>query len=241
MRLEYAGKSIRHMALASGHMHPYWELVYNSRGRGTTVIGDKSYSFDKGSIFLYPPQTIHNKVAQTSFEDYYLFLSDCPLRPKIYTFQDGQGAPAGQLVRIIYQCYHEKKQPGICTSLLDALMGLLSPEERGMDKNVLQLRHLLTAHFADAEYRVANAMACIPLNADYLRRCFKRETGMTPQLYLNRLRLENAKKLLIKTPQSSIAEVAYLSGFYDPLYFSRAFHKYAGMPPQMWRQQQLRR
>lgn len=33
----------------------------------------------------------------------------------------------------------------------------------------------------------------------------------------------------------TVAEVAFLSGCYDPLYFSRAFHKYTGISPTHWR------
>ena len=60
---------------------------------------------------------------------------------------------------------------------------------------------------------------------------------MTPHDYLLQLRIENAKKLLIKMQprESRVADVAYMSGFFDPLYFSRAFKKYTGVAPTAWK------
>jgi len=116
---------------------------------------------------------------------------------------------------------------------------LLVPEVQGMDKNVRQLRHILVTQFANPDFHISDAMAQIPLNEDHLRRRFKMSIGMTPQNYLNQLRIENAKKLLSQENGTgiSVAEAAYLSGFYDPLYFSRVFRKYTGVPPQTWMQE----
>lgn len=237
MKLEFAGKSGRPLKISAEHSHKHWELVYNEAGEGFTRFGGKTFPFKKGTILLYPPETPHYKEAEDLFEDYYLFISDLSLPEGIYCFADTQGQAIAQLLRIIYQCYHETKQQPVCESLLEAVMGLLVPEEKNMDKNVRQLRHILASRFADPEFRVADAMKTIPLHEDHLRRCFKKEVGMTPQEYLNHLRIENAKKL-ISQAQMRLSEVAYQSGFYDPLYFSRVFHKQTGLSPRAWAAQQ---
>lgn len=243
MKLDHVGKSIQPMKTCSEHSHPYWELVYNEKGTGSIFIDGVSHPFDENSIMLYPPQTMHQKVAQTQFEDYYLHFSGCELPSAVYVFQDPGGVSVLPLLKVLYNCYHETRQLSVCASLLEAVMGLLAPEETDMDKNVRQLRHILVNRFADADFKVADAMAQVPLNEDYLRRCFKKELGMTPQEYLNHLRIENAKKLISQSGGAGIriAEAAYLSGFYDPLYFSRLFRKATGLSPSRWQAEQERK
>ena len=63
---------------------------------------------------------------------------------------------------------------------------------------------------------------------------------MTPHAYLESLRIENAKKLLSQPNElgMTISDVAYLSGFYDNLYFSRVFKKHEGKSPSDWKMEQ---
>ena len=234
MKLRYIGKSCCPSKGVFAHRHSTWELVYTEKGSGRIAIDGVVYPFEENSIMLYPPQTTHQKTANTPFVDYYFLFSGCELQPDIYVFRDTQDGAILQLMKLMYRCYHETKQLSVCDSLGDAVMGLLAPVETDIDKNVRQLCHILAANFTDPDFKVADAMAQIPLNEDYLRRRFKQEMGRTPQSYLTHLRVENAKKLLSQSSGMLISEVAFHSGFYEPLYFSRVFRKYTGCAPQAW-------
>lgn len=67
-------------------------------------------------------------------------------------------------------------------------------------------------------------------NYDYLNRVFHKMTGYTITNYLNYIRINRAKELLITTP-IKISDVSYLVGIDDPYYFSKLFKKYTGMSP----------
>ncbi len=54
--------------------------------------------------------------------------------------------------------------------------------------------------------------------------------GVSPQAYVEKLRLEYAKRLL-ETSVTSVKEVAFASGFPDSLYFSRRFRRAYGLSP----------
>ena len=71
------------------------------------------------------------------------------------------------------------------------------------------------------------------LSTDYFSHQFKTLTGYAPVQYLNRLRIEKAKELLL-TEDLSVSEVAALVGYKDPLYFSKAFKKATGSSPKMF-------
>lgn len=56
----------------------------------------------------------------------------------------------------------------------------------------------------------------------------------TPQDYINRLRVERAANLLVKTSSLSITEIAFASGFSSLSAFSRSFKKTFGVSPRQY-------
>lgn len=72
------------------------------------------------------------------------------------------------------------------------------------------------------------------LNTSYLSTLFKKEVGMTLTDYVNKNRIECAKKLL-KSTTLSIQDIAAQSGIPDIHYFTRLFRRETGMSPREWR------
>lgn len=72
------------------------------------------------------------------------------------------------------------------------------------------------------------------LNPSYLSSLFKKEVGMTLTDYVNKSRIEYAKKLL-KSTTLSIQEIAIQSGIPDIHYFTRLFRRELGISPREWR------
>ena len=66
------------------------------------------------------------------------------------------------------------------------------------------------------------------------RRAWRRHFGGAPKQYALSLRIQEACRLLVATDQR-INEIARRTGFDDPLYFSRAFHKRMAMSPSAYR------
>ncbi len=68
------------------------------------------------------------------------------------------------------------------------------------------------------------------ISTTHFIRVFKKYTSLTPKQYIQKARLEKAKSLILNTDMK-IHEIALECGFESPLYFSRLFHKYFGVPP----------
>jgi AraC family transcriptional regulator len=66
-------------------------------------------------------------------------------------------------------------------------------------------------------------------------RLFERETGITPRMYLNVVRLEHAVEAAVDT-DVSFANTADDLGFSSPGHFTRFFSGHAGVPPSRFRQ-----
>lgn len=78
-------------------------------------------------------------------------------------------------------------------------------------------------------------IACVVgLNLHHLSRRFHDEVGMPPIHYLNRFRIQQAKRLLATTDKSA-AEVGRLVGIADQSYFSRMFRKLTDASPESYR------
>ncbi len=65
-------------------------------------------------------------------------------------------------------------------------------------------------------------------------RIFHKAYGMSPNSYIIQLRIQHAYALL-RNPDLTISEIAYLCGFQDSNYFSRQFKRSAGLTPTHYR------
>lgn len=90
--------------------------------------------------------------------------------------------------------------------------------------------------FTDQSFSAEDCILRLPLNYDYVRKLFKKETGVTPHEYLISKRMERARELLSgrltnRYSNYSVSQIAELCGFSEPLYFSRVFKKRYGVSP----------
>ena len=72
------------------------------------------------------------------------------------------------------------------------------------------------------------------MNADYMSRVFKRETGKSIMEYVGRRRIEKAV-FFMQTTSCSVREIAEKTGFVNISHFSTAFKKAVGMSPSEFR------
>jgi AraC-like DNA-binding protein len=78
------------------------------------------------------------------------------------------------------------------------------------------------------------------LSESHFCRLFKDATGLTLTDYVNRCRVEWAKKELLK-PEMRVSEIAFQVGYQSLSQFNRSFARIVGSSPTRWRQEQLRK
>ncbi len=76
------------------------------------------------------------------------------------------------------------------------------------------------------------AVACITPN--YLSKQFRNKKGMNLREYINKIRIDEAKRLLLST-NLPVSEIAGMAGYDNISYFSTVFRKHVGMSPVDWR------
>ena len=72
------------------------------------------------------------------------------------------------------------------------------------------------------------------LSANYFGDLIKKETGVSAQEYILSKTMETAKEMLAD-PSRSVSDVAYALGYQYPQYFSKAFKRIVGYPPNEYR------
>lgn len=76
------------------------------------------------------------------------------------------------------------------------------------------------------------------LSESHFCRLFKEATGLTLTDYVNRCRIERAKKELLKS-ERRVSEVAFEVGYQSLSQFNRSFAKIVGQSPTAWRREKL--
>lgn len=102
------------------------------------------------------------------------------------------------------------------------------------DKMVNIVREYLLLHYReDIDWEQLSEKCNFSLS--YLRKIFKQQTSYTPAQYLTFLRINEAKNLLLNSPDVTISAIGKIVGYEDQYYFSRIFKKHTGCYPSDYR------
>ena len=135
--------------------------------------------------------------------------------------------------RKIYSCTSTQ---AIYEMLRDVLSTSLQ-EQLSLDskqKSYIPLLKNYVNNHLDAEYLSLKWLAenYLYISVGYLSKQFVKEEGERFSDYLNRIRMEEAKKLLVLYSNDNIKNIAKQVGFgNNPHYFSQVFKKYVGCSP----------
>ncbi len=117
----------------------------------------------------------------------------------------------------------------ICLAIMEAARLLGTRERAGATQMVAAAQAFLRSRHGDA-VQMNELAAHLGLGRARMFEIFKSETGLSPNDFLQRHRIEQAKALLTDS-RRSITDIAMETGFGSSQYFSRVFRKYCGLTP----------
>ena len=143
----------------------------------------------------------------------------------LYLIAREVGAAAAQTVARFFalQWRHEGLAPYIVFE---------GPKEHG-DAAVLAAQEWLAGHFPVAA-PVEEAIRRSGLAERTFKRRFTKATGFAPLEYIQRLRVEDAKRRLERT-DAPVDEIGWRVGYEDPAFFRRLFKRLTGLSPAQYR------
>ena len=224
------------------HSHDCFELVVVTSGECTTVTDSNDYFTPKNTILLLPPKISHSTTCENRFSDTYIQFDSCPFPVNEPLLVHDYTSNIARLSKILKRTYI-KKETGymnICSGLLDSIFDFILAFKNVTYSHdfVASLKDAIVDNVSNTDFNINDAILKTGYNSDYVRRCFKKDMGMTPNEYFISLKMDSARKLLLLSPQMTIFEVAMRCGFTDQYYFSGAFSKAYGCSPSSFRKSQ---
>ena len=118
--------------------------------------------------------------------------------------------------------------PALCATFLPRRM----PKGPGRHTRARVARVIaMLAERTDAPVSLVALARTVGVSPSHLSRTFRTTVGMPLRAYVVQLRVERARRILERSPSSTMTEVALEAGFYDLPHFDKVFRDRFGMSP----------
>ena len=240
--------------------HLWPELFLQLSGKTTFEFPEERFSVGPGEICLVPRGMPHHERVRAWKGPFHNIVFMCG--PREVDFHLAREKPHGMpLVALgcrmqagpsvasvleqaaeLAQTNGEARESGIKGLVLAHLSLLLATMEGWTAAanpepfKVSHTRQLVMQLLSKPDLSVGMLARQLQCSADYLSQLFRKSTGTPLLAYINEHRLLRACELLHYSTLN-VAEVSEAAGFRDPSYFTRVFHRWAGITPREYRQE----
>lgn len=109
----------------------------------------------------------------------------------------------------------------------------LIPLNKDDEEFVEKVHHAVEKHLSDEGFNVEQLSSEMCMSRMNLYRRMQTIIGQSPSAYIRSMRLKRAAEL-IKEHKAPLSEIATMTGFSSPAYFSKCFHDMYGVPPSQY-------
>lgn len=232
------------------HWHDCIELIYCTSGEGWVLSGTNRITIQKGDLIVVNSGNIHDLFSDSDCSVYSLnpgnaLFTPFNLKPSKHLFQEkiNDENITASFKRIISEMtlrkddYYKQAVHNEIVSLALILLRKYSVYETNApqaneDSRISMIKQAicyLREHFLEP-VTIEDICSNIGYSKFYLCRSFKEATNFTIIQYINRLRCQHARNLLM-SGQYNVNESAALSGFSNNSYFSKTYKSISGILP----------
>jgi len=252
LNLLYCGNRERSVDHKYVHRQKTYLLTYVAEGEATLSVSGKKAPLQRGDFFVSFPASGASYVTKAGIPWSIRWVTLTGSQPEVLLPLMGfspqnpvrRVSDPSQTEGILKKLFSiaEKSDLNSKLSALSLLYELFSSVSRAKEAStdnptVSRAIAYISDHYVDPNLTVESLAAAAFLNANYFSKLFSAHAGMPPARFILKVRMEKAKKLLLFT-ELSVGGIAFATGFSDPLYFSRAFHRYTGLSPSKFRHTQ---
>lgn len=226
----------------SKHKHDCIELVYFLFGRAEVITGDDLMQADFYDAIIYPKGVEHTEILQFNrHQEIICVWVDIPGLeiPRVIRIQDENGNLKCLLEKLHAECKRETPCKALIDHYVKALAMLIARqyiENRSENDMVGRVCQYMQDNMAQ-QITVQQLADLVYVSKSYLSRKFKQQTGMTLNEYLQKIRIEAAKTILLSSDMGT-GEIACTVGYPCPKYFYRVFVANTGMSPREFRKRE---
>jgi AraC-like DNA-binding protein len=210
-----------------------------SFARGDLFFVDPQHGFNEVfcdttqmSILHISKQSLRNRGLRHRFQSVHVPEQHCPDVTAVRTFLLGVTAQVGKASAPLLTRLGDQ-----CLDLMDVVIGrdAKPAAARAASATTLRAKQLIARRIGDPDLDLTTIAYEMNLSASTLTRALK-ASGLSPMRYAWSLRLSHAARLLAKTPDGGIRDIAFQCGFASAAHFSRAFRERYGMTPREFAQ-----
>lgn len=242
----------------SPHRHAVWEFYLQASGRTRWRVAGRDYRLAEGDFLAVGPGVEH-WLAERPRRQYHIYFAGVDLRPVLQR-QPGSRAAwrgadhfvvrrAGGLVAPFADLTQEVAGARFGRALgirlaLDRLVlaatRLLVPGGAGrndLDHPATNRVRYLIEREPERNWRLGELARAAGVSAAHLRRCFRRDMGLSPRRFVLKARIARACRLLAET-DAPVTTLALELGFSSSQHFAQAFRQHVGETARDYRQRQ---
>lgn len=211
----------------------YWLLHYVVSGSGVFESGGVGRPVRAGQMFVIRPleTTFYQADDRDPWEYIWIGFTSAltlpaPLREQAVVQHSGLSSIFSSVLRL--EAMTQGRELYLCGRIFQ-LLSLLSERQPSENDYVEQARTYLASNYM-MDISIAGLAGQLGLNRSYFSTLFRQRTGLSPQQYLLKCRMEHAQELLCGYGFSP-GEAALAVGYPDIFAFSRMFKRYYGFSP----------
>ncbi|MEW9122489.1 MAG: AraC family transcriptional regulator [Thermotaleaceae bacterium] len=213
------------------HCHSYSQLILPLQGKLSIKTDEHELNLDEEHFFFLPPKRLH--AYHSNCNNRFLVL-DIPNEINSIGLEQTAGFERYEVLNekwkaIRYLLLEESKRADSRTlnDLVNYAVSLLR-------ENIKPISIQYIHDNIEKQIPIQMLAAMENFNVSYYVEWFNRKTGMTPNRYIQKLRIEKAKKYLIET-EGSILEISQLVGYEQQSSLSRLFKNHENISPNDYR------
>lgn len=225
------------------HSHPDIEMIYFRAGNANIEVSSENITITPYDVIIYPVHALHKEALSPSTHQEVICLRlklDEPISMSRPIHIKDRNQMLGILFRRINDDFHDECAPGKEVGLMEDYARLLlllcisSHIESHTNNNFIDtILEFVTDHYYE-RISVPQLANLVHVSEGYLNKCFKKRTGVSIIKYVNLLRIEEAKHMLISTDMP-IDQIAVAVGYNSPKYFCRVFKHCTAVAPSDFR------
>jgi len=246
------------------HTHPFFHMFYIRKGEGIMHVAGEDYVICENEAYFCPPETYHGLIAQDdiplSVIEIKFTVPDTDFAKLLINMQNRiKCKPHNMYLRLEELVMEALHKPMLYKEIVNAgftrvLLELVRNEENPFLNNIDSFKNNTVNEIRDKEgssfvlkkvveymnnkyaedITLKNLAEIGSVSPAHLNKLFRGAFNMSPMQYINNLRLDKAKELMMYS-DFNISQISELVGFASIHYFSRYFKKKEKISPSEFR------
>lgn len=210
------------------------QFLFSMQGCGETVMGGKKVKVPEGALMYHEPNTEQRyyPITEKWLTEWVTFEQKWPLigiKSGVYTLGECLEFTAlcDKMLAIEQDIFFQENATAILYELIVKVQAALNS---GEDDRLYAVIDYIGKNF-HRDISLEDISESCMLTKEYLCRLFKSRYHTTVFSYVKKVRIQEAKKLLLLHKERSIAKIAEAVGYSGPNYFITDFKRNEGMTP----------